>query len=356
MSSIEQFADHIIRDAVKSYASDIHIIPRIRDTLIQFRIANRILPRFTLSTGECDKLISHFKFSASMDIGERRRPQNGAFTCKINGQIIHLRLSTLPSSYSESLVIRVLPSDPAQFFIKNLSLFPQDTCKLMALLKHAHGLILLTGPTGSGKSTTLYSLIHESSHLLQRNIITLEDPIEIQDERILQIQVNEKAGVSYASGLKAILRHDPDLIILGEIRDDETAKIAVRASLTGHLVLSTMHAQDAKGAIYRLLEFGVPAVELKQTLIAVTAQRLVEIKCPFCKTDCSPYCYKNRKRKRGSVFEMLSGKPLSAAIAEAEGTQGLNYYYPTLKTILRKAVALGYIRTAEYERWVPENE
>ncbi|MDP4156938.1 MAG: ATPase, T2SS/T4P/T4SS family, partial [Bacillota bacterium] len=218
-------------------------------------------------------------------------------------------------------------------------------------LKHAHGLIIFTGPTGSGKSTTLYSLLNETAHLFHRNVITLEDPIEKNYDSVLQVQVNEKAGITYATGLKAILRHDPDIIMVGEIRDSETAKIAVRAALTGHLVLTTMHTRDAKGAVYRLHEFGANWLEVEQTLVAVTAQRLVELTCPFCEDECTPFCYSGGRWKRASVFELLSGKNLHLTMKEAKGVK-VDLNYRTLKDVIRKGIALGYIKESEYERLV----
>lgn len=343
-------ADKIVKDAIRSHASDIHIIPRRKDTLIQLRMANRLIPRYQLPKEDCDRLISHFKFTASMDIGEKRRPQSGAYSVKVNGYYVGLRLSTLPANHKESLVIRILPQQEQIPFYK-ISLFPTVTRKLLALLNHAHGLVVFTGPTGSGKTTTLYSLLEETTHHFHRNVITLEDPIEKENEYVLQVQVNEKAGVTYASGLKAILRHDPDIIMVGEIRDSETAKIAVRAALTGHLVLSTMHTRDAKGAIYRLMEFGVNKLEIEQTLVAVAAQRLVELECPFCQGDCSPYCFTSNRLKRASVFELLTGRALTNVLRE-EGLPS----HKTLKNVIRKGIALGYVKEFEYDRWVFEND
>ncbi|WP_042458360.1 competence type IV pilus ATPase ComGA [Neobacillus dielmonensis] len=354
VSDIEILADRIISDAARNQATDIHIIPRKNDTLIQFRLTNKLIPRLTLPKEECDRLISHFKFKANMDIGERRRPQSGAVFCEVNGEFMGLRLSTLPSNNRESLVLRLLPQQN-QIPFHQLSLFPSMTRKLLALLKHAHGLIIFTGPTGSGKTTTLYSLINETAHLFQRNVITLEDPIEKNYDSVLQVQVNEKAGVTYAAGLKAILRHDPDIIMVGEIRDAETAKIAVRAALTGHLVLSTMHTRDAKGAVFRLHEFGVNWLEVEQTIIAVTAQRLVELTCPFCEGDCSPYCYSYGRWKRASVFELLSGKNLSAVMRAAKGER-METRYRTLKDVIKKGIALGYVQESEYNRLVYDDD
>ncbi|MFJ5758001.1 competence type IV pilus ATPase ComGA [Neobacillus sp. NPDC093182] len=354
VSAIEILANRIITDAARNQATDIHIVPRKKDTLIQIRLTNKLIPRLSLPKDECDRLISHFKFTANMDIGERRRPQSGAIFCEVDGKLMGLRLSTLPSNNRESLVIRLLPQQE-QIPFHQLSLFPGMTRKLLALLKHAHGLIIFTGPTGSGKTTTLYSLLNETAHLFNRNVITLEDPIEKNYDSVLQIQVNEKAGVTYAAGLKAILRHDPDIIMVGEIRDAETAKIAVRAALTGHLVLSTMHTRDAKGAVYRLHEFGVNWLEVEQTLIAVTAQRLVELTCPYCQGECSPFCYSYGRWKRASVFELLSGRNLNAAMKEAKGEDIISRYL-TVKEVIKKGIALGYIKESEYDRLVYDHE
>ena len=223
------------------------------------------------------------------------------------------------------------------------------------MLQYAHGLIVFTGPTGSGKTSTLYSLLNQTSQIYQRNIITLEDPVEKVSDTVLQVQVNEKAGVTYAAGLKAILRHDPDIIMVGEIRDGETARTAVRAALTGHLVLTTMHTREAKGAIPRLLEFGVSKQEIEQTLVAVTAQRLVELTCPFCEGECSPYCFSAGRLKRASVFEVLTGNALLEAMKETGEEASFNSY-KTLREVIAKGIALGFIKESEYPRWVVADE
>ncbi|PLT34722.1 competence type IV pilus ATPase ComGA [Bacillus sp. V5-8f] len=355
MESIEKKAERILTHAVRLSASDIHILPRKEGPLIQFRIDNKLFPQVMLTIEESDRLISHLKFLASMDIGEKRRPQSGSITMVIDKKTIGLRLSTLPSSFSESLVIRLIPQQTI-LPIEQLSLFSNTANKLMALLKHSHGMIIFTGPTGSGKTTTLYSLLHHAKEIINRNVITLEDPIENESEQMLQVQINEKAGISYSVGLKAALRHDPDIIMVGEIRDSETAKIAVRAALTGHLILTTMHTRDAKGAIYRLLEFGVSWVEIEQTLIAVTAQRLLELKCPYCKgSDCTSACLTGKKYKRASVYELLYGKGLAQVLKRAKGEQA-HCRYRELKDEIAKAVAMGYVTPLEYDRWVHKHE
>ncbi|ALC81611.1 MULTISPECIES: competence type IV pilus ATPase ComGA [Bacillus] len=351
MYEIETLSDRLIDEACKLRASDIHIVPREKDAVVHYRIDDDLIRMKKMKREESHRLISHFKFLASMDIGERRKPQNGSLSVKREDASVHLRLSTLPTVYDESLVIRVLPQERIPPLNK-LSLFSSSTAKILSLLNHSHGLFLFTGPTGSGKSTTLYSLIRYAKENFNRNIITLEDPVETKSEDILQVQVNEKAGITYASGLKAILRHDPDMIILGEIRDAETAKIAIRAALTGHLVLSTMHTKDAKGAIYRLLEFGIKLSEIEQTLIAVAAQRLVDLRCPYCtEKPCSVYCKLLRNTRRASVYELLYGKSLSLCMKEAQGEHAVHHYV-TLKRLMQKGVALGYLTDKTYFRWV----
>jgi competence protein ComGA len=324
--------------------------PQGRKTSVLFRMDHYLYDQQEVPLEIYERMLSHLKFQASMDIGETRKPQNGSLRIHIDSKPINLRLSTLPTQNNESLVIRILPND-INHPLKYLSLFPNSTRKLVSLMKHSHGLIIFTGPTGSGKTTTLYSLIEESKNVLQRNIITLEDPVERQSKHVLQVQVNEKAGITYASGLKAILRHDPDIILVGEIRDEETAKIAIRAALTGHLVLSTLHTRHAKGAVYRLLEFGITQQELEQTLIAISAQRLVELKCPYCKGDCTPFCRKYRTHRLASVYELLYGKELAKVMQECKG-QTVDFHYPTLKEIIKKGIALGFIHEKEFERWV----
>jgi competence protein ComGA len=350
MNTIEQFTDRLLKEACSLRVSDIHIVPRKRDAIVQYRIDGVLSVKEVMTKEMCERLISHFKFLADMDIGERRRPQSGAMEMEIGGVTLSLRLSTLPTVYDESLVIRLLPQD-SLLPLSNLSLFPNTTKKLLSFLNHSHGLIIFTGPTGSGKTTTLYTLLNVCKNKFNRNIITLEDPIEKRTENVLQVQVNEKAGITYATGLKAILRHDPDVIMVGEIRDSETARIAVRAALTGHLVLTTMHTKNAVGAIYRLLEFDVSLQEIEQTLLAVTAQRLVDLKCPFCEGECSPFCREQRNVRRVGVYEVLYGEALVKAIQEARGEKVI-YRYETLRDVIKKGIALGYLPLRTIEGWM----
>ncbi|MFK4466854.1 type II secretory ATPase GspE/PulE/Tfp pilus assembly ATPase PilB-like protein [Bacillus sp. RC252] len=204
-----------------------------------------------------------------------------------------------------------------------------------------------TKQTGSGKTTTMYALLEVARKWQTRRIITLEDPVEQRKDGLLQIQINEKAGITYKTGLKAILRHDPDIILVGEIRDEETAKVAVRASLTGHLVMTTLHTNDAKGAILRFMDYGITRQEIEQSLLAVAAQRLVELKCPFCRGKCATLCKSMRKVRQASIYELLYGYELKQAIKEASG-EHVTYHYKTLESSVRKGYALGFLEEDVY--------
>jgi competence protein ComGA len=353
--SNENDIEQLVDDAVSMYATDIHFEPKTHGYQIQFRIHGMLTPYRKLTVKEGERLISQFKYMASMDISEKRKPQSGSLVLETEKGKIAIRVSTLPSVLQrESLAIRLSPQK-AYMDSSRLSLFPSSVRKLLSLLHYSHGLIIFTGPTGSGKTTTLYSLVSHSTNLLKRKVVTLEDPVERQNDNWLQIQVNEKAGLTYSSGLKAILRHDPDVMIVGEIRDEETAHITIRAALTGHLVLTTMHTKDAKGAIYRLLEFGIQWHDIQQTLVAVSAQRLVRLLCPFCGDSCSPYCPHRFRQSRATIYEIISGDVLQEVLKEANGKES-RYRYPTLKQLIRKGIGLGFLANDELDRWVLEEE
>ncbi|VEF47806.1 type II secretion system protein E [Bacillus freudenreichii] len=351
--TIERTADLLITQAVQLNASDVHITPRRHDYHIKFRLNGQLTHHKNLPPIAGERLISHLKFMASMDIGEKRKPQSGSWQTYCQNTFVALRISTLPSTLSkESLVIRIFPQNNS-FSLETMALFPKSMAKLTSLMSHSHGMIIFTGPTGSGKSSTIYSLAEYCASQLNLNIITLEDPVERQSDRFIQMQVNEKAGITYETGLKAILRHDPDMIFVGEIRDAETAEIAVRAAMTGHLVLTSMHTKNGEGAVYRLLEFGIMPLEIEQTLIGVTAQRLVSLLCPFCGTSCSKYC-NGSLIKRAAIFEILEGRRLERVIQMARKSAGsklFDHAY-SLRRLIRKGIALGYIADEEYRRWI----
>jgi competence protein ComGA len=346
MSGIERKGDDLISKAVDNMASDIHIIPAPSFSLIQLRIAHQLVTYEKIKNCEAEKLISHFKFRAKMDIGERRRPQNGSLNVVINHQQVNLRISTLPTTPHESLAIRILPQNEVKT-LTQLSLYSEQTIQLKSLMKKAHGLLLISGPTGSGKTTTIYSLLFDDC-LSGRRIITIEDPIEKRTDAFIQVEINEKAGLTYAEVLKATLRHDPDVIMIGEVRDEKTAQIAIRAAMTGHLVISTIHATNAEGCISRLREFGVAEIDIRETVIGLVSQRLVRLKCPTCGDHCSSFCRMHRHNKRLAIYEILADRCLDEVLHQKKK----NVNYKKLSHLINKSIALGYVSELEYERWL----
>lgn len=252
-----------------------------------------------------------------MDIGETRLPQDGALEHAFARDIVQLRLATIPSVFGEKMVIRLYPLYKETLTLAQLGFTPRQLQELINMIKLPHGLLLITGPTGSGKTTTMYKILEELAQDRSKNICSLEDPVELRIPSLTQIQVNQKAGLTFASGLRAILRQDPDVIFVGEIRDEETAEITVRAALTGHLVLSTLHTFDAVGAIVRLLEMGIKPYYLASALIGVLSQRLYRLSCPLCQSKGCYACFYTGYRGRRGVFEILSIRPqLKTAIRE----------------------------------------
>jgi len=271
---VEQKCEQLLLKAYHFGATDLLLVPSNINYRIYFRKYDKLLHAGELPNDLAERMISYYKFLAQLDISERRKPQSGSFQKAMEQQSYAFRVSTLPSVFlKESLIIRLLLQNHS-FPLTSLCFFKSSAYKLMALVQNRQGLLFFTGATGSGKSTSLYSLIHYCSTELNRHVISLEDPVENNQANLLQIQVNERAGVTYATGLKAILRHSPDVIMIGEIRDKETAKIAIEASLTGHLVVSTIHAKDSISCLYRLMDLGVSIDELQQTIIGIVAQVL----------------------------------------------------------------------------------
>ncbi|MCL6480976.1 MAG: Flp pilus assembly complex ATPase component TadA [Firmicutes bacterium] len=273
-----QLVSAIIATAVEKNASDIHIEPQAHDTLVRIRVDGVLRELRRVPRSLQHSLTSRLKILADLDIAERRVPQDGSFIVQIEARKLDLRVSTLPTQYGEKVVIRILDSAGAAKTFPDLGLEPGLEASLKQILALPQGTLLVTGPTGSGKSTTLYAALH---HLRQPgiNIITVEDPIEYVVEGINQVQVNARAGLSFASVLRSILRQDPNVIMIGEIRDSETAEIALKAAQTGHLVLSTLHTNDSLAAITRLLDLGMPAYLIAASLSGVLAQRLVRRLC-----------------------------------------------------------------------------
>lgn len=273
--------------AVKEKASDIHIEPYEKDMVIRFRIDGVLYDIFKPPKKLQNAITSRIKVMGNLNIAEKRLPQDGRIPLKLAGKDIDIRLNTVPTAHGERLVMRLQDRSNVILSLEQLG-FPDNMLEVAYdLLKKTHGIILVTGPTGSGKSTTLYAGLMKINSI-ERNIITVEDPVEQRVHGIGQIQVNSKIGLTFASGLRAILRQDPDVIMIGEIRDLETAEIAINASLTGHLVLSTIHTNDSAGAFPRLMDMGCEPFLIASSILGVFAQRLVRLLCPECKQPYTP--------------------------------------------------------------------
>jgi len=278
---VVQLVQNLLMDATVRRASDIHIQPREKMLDILFRIDGVLQHIQSFNKNLLPAIVSRIKIIGNMDISEHRLPQDGRSRVRYMGKQVDLRLSVIPSIYGEGVVIRLLDTEFALSDLEQLGFREQDAITLRHLLSQTSGVFLVTGPTGSGKSTTLYTAL-EHIKKSKVNIITVEDPVEYHMDQITQIQVNEHIGYSFAKALRHILRHDPDVIMVGEIRDQETAKMAVESALTGHLVLTTLHTNSAASTVTRLLEIGVEPYLVTSTLIGVLAQRLVRCNCPHC--------------------------------------------------------------------------
>ncbi|BDF57940.1 type II secretion system protein E [Christensenellaceae bacterium] len=283
---VVRLVNSIIEQAVKLNASDIHIEPCRENTRVRMRVDGNLQDVLTLSAGAHASIVTRIKIMASMDIAERRLPLDGRCEADAGGEKIDLRISTLPTVYGEKAVIRLLTNNflKTQSGAYSLGLSQENMRLFDKLVRVAHGIILVTGPTGSGKTTTLYTMIGEIM-TPQLNVVTIEDPVEFKIDGANQMQINNRAGLTFASGLRSILRQDPDIIMVGEIRDSETAQIAVRASITGHLVLSTLHTNDAASTVGRLIDMGAEPYLVASALSGVIAQRLVRKICPYCKRE-----------------------------------------------------------------------
>ena len=270
--------------AIREKASDIHVEPEEDLLRVRFRVDGILREVFVQPKNLQYAVASRIKILAELNIAERRLPQDGRFQVRADGHDVDIRVSTIPTAFGENIVMRILDKSNLIVNLEDLG-FTQKTLKLFTQTLHSpYGIILVTGPTGSGKTTTLYSALH-SINTLDKNIITIEDPIEYRLKMIRQSQVNTKIGMTFAAGLRSILRQDPDIIMVGEIRDTETATVAVQAALTGHLVLSTLHTNDTAGAVTRLVEMGVEPFLVSSSIICVIAQRLVRKICPNCKVS-----------------------------------------------------------------------
>lgn len=355
-----KLVNSILERAVTEKASDIHVEPREENMVVRLRVDGRLNTILEIPKDLQGAVISRFKVMAGMNIAERRIPQDGrAMMHRADGTDIDMRLNALPTIYGEKIVIRLLMRDKSYLTREGIGITKRDNAKFDRILKNTSGVILIVGPTGSGKTSTLYTMIHELKQDTV-NMISLEDPVEFQIDGVAQVAINEKVGLTFASALRACLRQDPDIICIGEIRDGETAEIAMRAAMTGHLVLSTIHTEDTISAIDRLKDMGVEPYLIAGSVRGVVSQRLVRKICPNCKMEITPdpdlvdlvnmgserdakfykgrgchMCFDSGYRGRTGVFEIL---PITAHIRDriSEGVTG---------SMLRREVASDEIYT-----------
>lgn len=347
----------ILSQAVREKASDIHIEPYETRLAVRFRIDGVLTEVLTPRLELAPLLVSRIKVMARLDIAEKRLPQDGRISVKLAGHGIDIRVSTIPSTEGERVVLRLLDKQAGQLQLAQLAMPAPIMAGFSRVLARPHGILLVTGPTGSGKSTTLYAGLGELNDA-SRNILTIEDPVEYRVPGIGQTQVNPKVDMTFARGLRAILRQDPDVVMVGEIRDAETASIAVQASLTGHLVLSTLHTNTAIGAITRLRDMGIEPFLLSSSLLAVLAQRLVRLLCEHCKQaftpgahECSEYglpegvtlfraqgcerCNSSGYRGRSGLFELVEiDETIARMIHENAGEQAMDAVLATRRQSL----------------------
>ena len=311
---IIKFVNALFYQAIKKRASDIHIEVHEHKGVVRFRIDGVLVKHAEVDNKIINLIISRIKVISNLDISEKRIPQDGRTQVKIAGKTLDIRVSVLPTYYGERVVMRILMESEDIPHLTELGFKEELTKELDSLLKNSHGIILVTGPTGSGKSTTLHSFLQRIA-TPDKNIITIEDPVEYKADNINQIQVNVKAGLTFAAGLRSILRQDPDVIMVGEIRDKETAQISTQAALTGHLVFSTLHTNTATASITRLLDMGIEHYLIASSLLGVLAQRLVRKLCPHCKAEDVI------AEEYAEEFHLLKG----ATIYKAVGCKECNY-------------------------------
>ena len=303
----------IVKDAIKMSASDIHFtLAEKGDVLIQLRAGNVMLPRAYIDKEKYDKLLSYIRFHASMDLANPMQPQSGGIVIQEGDDVLSCRVSILPTAKFQSLVLRVINIKMGKG-LEEIPLFQSNAVLLKQLAEIEAGLILIGGPTSSGKTTTAYAMIDYLKNELGKSVITIEDPIEYQQPDIVQMQVNESAGMNYEVGIKEILRHDPDVIVVGEIRDTTTAGNAIRAALTGHLVISTIHSRDNLGTMHRMMDLGLSISDLSQAIVGLVNQRLIP-------TD----------PERKALFEICTGESLESLLEQITKGGVFNISYTTI--------------------------
>jgi general secretion pathway protein E len=295
-----RLVNDVLFRALQLRASDIHVHPYEGKIQIRYRVDGILYDTLSLNRNVLPLIVSRIKVMAGMDIAERRMPQDGRCSVRLGQREIDLRVSTVPTSFGERCVLRILDKSSGILTLNQLGLWEDDLKRFDTLLTRTHGIIFVTGPTGSGKSTTLYACLNRINSA-EKNVMTVEDPIEYQLEGISQMQVASKKGVTFVNALRHILRQDPDVVMVGEVRDAETARMAIQSSLTGHLVFSTLHTNDSAGAISRLLDLGVEPYLVSSSLIAIMAQRLLRKVCPDCRKEYKPAPHELRELGLGDL-------------------------------------------------------
>jgi len=354
---IIRLVNSVLYRSVKQRASDIHIEPYERDLMIRFRIDGVLYDILRPPKRFQSSIASRIKIMATLNIAEKRLPQDGRIRIKIAGKDIDIRVSVVPTSHGERIVLRLLDRSQVLLPLDGVGMTGDKLVKMRKLIHMAHGILLETGPTGSGKTTTLYAALNEIN-TPDKNIITVEDPVEYQLKGIGQIQVNPKIDLTFARGLRSILRQDPDVIMVGEIRDLETAEIAIQASLTGHLVLSTLHTNDAPTAITRLVDMGVEPFLVSSSLIGVLAQRLIRVLCPHCKEAYTPTDEElaELSLSRDRLHDGRLFRPHGCSRCADTGYQGRSGIYELLvvdeeiQTLILKGVDSNVLRRAAIEK------
>lgn len=368
----EKILDIILSTSIKERASDIHFEPIKEEVLIRIRIDGVLVPFVKIKIEEYQKLLSRIKIIGNMDITEKRRPQDGKAFINIDEKDYDLRLSTIPIIHGEKLVIRILYGEIFEHDISKINMSNYQREKINRMISSKNGLILINGPTGSGKSTTLYSMLKEINKR-EINITTLEDPVEVLIEGINQVSLNKKANITFSTGLRSILRQDPDVIMIGEIRDEETANMAVTASLTGHKVYSTIHTKTPKEVYFRLEDMGVKSYLIRDSLIGIISQRLVRILCENCKvydkdiyingrriilhkangcSNCNYSGYKGRKSVSSVVYIDKEMKKLTSNIFQEIKELSNDEMIVNLNYLLEN----GYISCDDYNNFLLEED
>lgn len=337
----------LLKQASRDRASDIHLEAFERKSMVRFRIDGQLRDVVEMRADLHAALVSRIKIMALLDIAEKRMPQDGRMSLKLGGRLIDVRISTLPTAYGERVVMRLLEKDSSRLDLLQLGMSVDTFKEFDRLIHRPHGIVLVTGPTGSGKTTTLYGALLSLQNA-SNNIMTVEDPIEYSLDGIGQTQVNPKIEMSFARALRAILRQDPDIVMIGEIRDLETAQIAVQASLTGHLVLATLHTNDAPSAVTRLMDMGIEPFLLSSTLLGVLSQRLIRLSCPICANRGCMECNDSGYSGRAGIYELMTTNARIRELIHARASES---------EIYKEALLAGMQTLAEDgQRWVQSQQ